>query len=76
MPLVYADLRRIAGRHARLERPGHSLQATALVHEAYLRLFKGADLSFESRAHFFGIAARAMRQILVEPATRAAAFED
>jgi RNA polymerase sigma factor (TIGR02999 family) len=68
VPLVYAELRRIAGRYVRRERPGHSLQATALVHEAYLRLFKDADLSFENRAHFFVIAARSMRQILVEHA--------
>ena len=68
VPLVYAELRRIAGRYVRRERAGHSLQATALVHEAYLRLFKDADLSFENRAHFLGIAARSMRQILVEHA--------
>ncbi len=68
VPLVYAELRRIAGRYVRRERAGHSLQATALVHEAYLRLLKDEDLSFESRAHFLGIAARSMRQILVEHA--------
>jgi len=66
VPLVYAELRRIAGRYVRRERAGHSLQATALVHEAYIRLLKDEDLSFESRAHFLGIAARSMRQILVE----------
>lgn len=68
VPLVYAELRRIAARHMRRERPGQSLQATALVHEAYIRLLKDDDLSFESRAHFLGIAARSMRQILVEHA--------
>jgi len=68
VPLVYAELRRIAGRYMRRERPGQSLQATALVHEAYIRLLKDEDLSFENRAHFLGIAARAMRQILVEHA--------
>lgn len=68
VPAVYAELRRIAGRYMRRERPGQSLQATALVHEAYLRLLKDEDLSFENRAHFLGIAARAMRQILVEHA--------
>ena len=52
----------------RRERPGQSLQATALVHEAYLRLLKDEDLSFQNRAHFLGIAARSMRQILVEHA--------
>jgi RNA polymerase sigma factor (TIGR02999 family) len=68
VPLVYAELRRIAGRYVRRERAGHSLQATALVHEAYIRLLKGEDLAFENRAHFLGIAARSMRQILVEHA--------
>lgn len=68
VPLVYAELRRIAAACLRRERPGHTLQATALVHEAYLRLLKDQDLSFQNRAHFLGIAARAMRQILVEHA--------
>jgi RNA polymerase sigma factor (TIGR02999 family) len=68
VPLVYGELRRLAARYVRHERPGHSLQATALVHEAYLRLLKDDDLSFENRAHFLGIAARSMRQILVEHA--------
>jgi RNA polymerase sigma factor (TIGR02999 family) len=68
VPLVYAELRRIAASCLRRERPGHTLQATALVHEAYLRLLKDHDLSFQNRAHFLGIAARAMRQILVEHA--------
>ena len=70
VPLVYAELRRIAARYVRRERPGQSLQATALVHEAYLRLLKDEDLSFENRAHLLGIAARSMRQILVEPRPR------
>jgi RNA polymerase sigma factor (TIGR02999 family) len=68
VPLVYGELRRIAARSLRRERPGHTLQATALVHEAYLRLLKDEHLSFQNRAHFLGIAARAMRQILVEHA--------
>jgi RNA polymerase sigma factor (TIGR02999 family) len=68
VPLVYAELRRIAARYVRHERHGHSLQATALVHEAYMRLLKDQDLSFENRAHLLGIAARSMRQILVEHA--------
>lgn len=68
VPLVYGELRRIAARHLRHERPGGTLQATALVHEAYLRLLKDQDLSFQNRAHFLGIAARSMRQILVEHA--------
>jgi len=68
VPLVYGELRRIAGRYVRRERAGHSLQATALVHEAYIRLLKDEDLTIENRAHFLGIAARSMRQILVEHA--------
>lgn len=74
VPLAYDELRRLAGAHLRRERPGHSLDATALVHELYLRLARQGTLSWESRAHFFGVAARAMRQILVERArTRGAA---
>jgi RNA polymerase sigma factor (TIGR02999 family) len=68
VPLVYSELRRLAARYMRRERPGQSLQATALVHEAYLRLLKDDDLSYQNRAHFLGIAARSMRQILVEHA--------
>lgn len=68
VPLVYGELRRIAAGYLRRERPGQTLQATALVHEAYLRLFKDEALSFQNRAHFLGIAARSMRQILVEHA--------
>jgi len=67
-PLVYSELRRIAAREMRHEKPGRTLQTTALVHETYLRLLKDASLSFESRAHFLGIAARAMREILIEHA--------
>lgn len=72
-PLVYAELRRIAAREMRRERPGQTLQTTALVHEAYLRLLKDASLSFANRAHFLGIAARAMREILIERARARAA---
>lgn len=68
LPLVYGELRRIAAREMRREQGGRTLQTTALVHEAYLRLLKGASLSFENRAHFLGIAARAMREILIERA--------
>ena len=67
-PIVYAELRRIAAREMRREKPGRTLQTTALVHEAYLRLIKDASLSFENRAHFLGVAARAMREILIEHA--------
>ncbi|MBI4877866.1 MAG: sigma-70 family RNA polymerase sigma factor [Acidobacteria bacterium] len=68
MPLVYRELRELARSCLRRERPGHTLQATALVHEAYLRLVKEDLPSFQVRSHFFGIAARAMRQILIEHA--------
>ena len=68
LPIVYNELRRLAHRYLQKERPGHTLQSTALVHEAYLRLMKQEGLAFESRAHFFGICAQLMRQILVEHA--------
>jgi RNA polymerase sigma factor (TIGR02999 family) len=74
LPLVYSELRRIAARHLKRERPGHSLQPTALVHEAYLRLVDAANVDWHERAQFFGLAARLMRQILVDHArTRDAA---
>ncbi|HEY6213640.1 MAG TPA: ECF-type sigma factor [Vicinamibacterales bacterium] len=66
-PLVYDELRRIAAAYMRRERPGQTLQATALVHEAYLRL-AGAGTPWKNKQHFIGIAARSMRQILVERA--------
>ena len=69
-PLVYAELRRLADSFVRNERPGHTLQGTALVHEAYLRLCGGAPPDYQDRAHFMGIAARIMRQILVDYARR------
>jgi len=70
VPLVYDELRRLAHHHLRNERPDHTLQSTALVHEAYFRLV-GQDLpQWESRTHFFAIAAQLMRQILVDYARR------
>ncbi|MGA8432705.1 MAG: sigma-70 family RNA polymerase sigma factor [Candidatus Sulfotelmatobacter sp.] len=70
LPLVYDELRRLAHHYLRNERPHHTLQSTALVNEAYLRLV-GQDLpKWESRAHFFAIAAQLMRQILVDYARR------
>ncbi len=66
VPLVYDELRRVAHRYLRHERPDHTLQSTALVHEAYLRLLKQGTHEFENRAHFFAISAQLMRQILVE----------
>jgi len=68
MPLVYAELRRMARQHLRRERGDHTLQSTALVHEVFLRLSGQSALRVESRAHFFGIAASLMRQILVDHA--------
>lgn len=68
LPLVYDELRRLARHYLASERTDHTLQSTALVHEAYLRLVDQAPLQIESRAHFFGIAARLMRQILVDHA--------
>jgi len=70
MPLVYRDLRRIAGRHLRRERSDHTLQTTALIHEAYLRLAGQRRASWESRIQFFAVAARLMRRILVDHARR------
>jgi RNA polymerase sigma factor (TIGR02999 family) len=70
MPLVYDELRRLARRYMRRERPGNLLQTTALVNEAYLRLVDAAQVRWQSRAHFFGIAARLMRRVLVDDARR------
>lgn len=68
MPVVYAELRRLAADYLRRERPDHTLQATALVHEAYLKLVDEKRVTWKNRAHFCGIAARLMRQILMEHA--------
>jgi RNA polymerase sigma factor (TIGR02999 family) len=68
MPLVYTELRRLAGGYLRGERPGHTLQPTALVHEAYLRLLGQQQPTFQNRAHFLSVAARVMRQILIDHA--------
>ena len=65
LPVVYDNLRGIAQRELRRERPDHTLNATALVHEAYLRLVQLDRISWEGRAHFFGAAAKAMRRILI-----------
>ena len=72
LPEVYAELRRLAESLTRQLRPGQTLQATALVHEAYLRLVGGQDPGWDGRRHFFGAAARAMREILIEQARRKA----
>jgi RNA polymerase sigma factor (TIGR02999 family) len=77
LPLVYKELRRLAHYHMESERPDHSLQSTALVHEAYLRLVGGHPVQLQDRAHFIAVASRAMRQILVDYArTRSANKRD
>ena len=73
LPLVYAELRRQAQRQLGGEREGHTLQPTALVHEAYLRLIAQRDVQWQNRAHFFGVAAQLMRRILVDHARARAA---
>jgi len=70
MPIVYDELRRLAAGYLKAERPGHTLQPTALVHEAYLRLVRQDRVEWQNRAHFFGIAARMMRRVLVDHARR------
>lgn len=66
MPLVYAELRRLARRYMNRESPGHTLQTTALVNEAYLRLVDAREVRWQNRAHFFAVAAQMMRRILVD----------
>lgn len=68
MPLVYDELRRIARRYMRGERENHTLQSSALVNEAYLRLADHKNIDWQNRAHFFGVAAQAMRRVLVDHA--------
>jgi RNA polymerase sigma-70 factor (ECF subfamily) len=69
-PIVYDELRRLARSYMRRERPGHSLQTTALVNEAYMRLVDYKGMQWENRAHFFAVSAQLMRRILVEHARR------
>ena len=66
VPIVYDELRRLAHYHLQSERPGHTLQSTALVHEAYVRLMGGRPVQLHGRTHFFALASRLMRQILVD----------
>jgi RNA polymerase sigma factor (TIGR02999 family) len=66
LPLIYLELRQIAAHHLRQERPDHTLQATALVHEAYLRMTGLTGIDWKSRTHYFGVAAQVMRHILVD----------
>lgn len=70
LPVVYAELRRQAARYLRRERANHTLQATALVHEAFIRLIDQRDVRWQNRAHFFGIAAQVMRRVLVDHARK------
>jgi len=70
MPLVYEELRRIARHYLRSERQGHTLESTALVHEAFLRLIDQRNVQWQNRAHFFGIASQMMRRILVDHARK------
>jgi RNA polymerase sigma factor (TIGR02999 family) len=70
MPVVYGELQALARRHLRRERPDHTLQSTALVHEAYLKLVDQRHVQWQNRAHFFAIAAQQMRRILVDHARR------
>lgn len=69
-PLVYRELRRLAASHLRKERQSHTLQPTALVHEAYLRLVDQKNPSWQNRSHFFGVASQLMRRILVDHARK------
>lgn len=70
LPLVYAELRRVAARQLRQERANHTLQPTALIHEAYIRLADQRQVSMQNRAHFYAVAANVMRRILVDHARR------
>ncbi|MEE8524147.1 MAG: sigma-70 family RNA polymerase sigma factor [Thermoanaerobaculia bacterium] len=70
LPLVYEELRRLASRYLKKERHGHTLQPTALVHEAYVRLLGQKRAKFENRSHFFAVASKAMRRVLVDHARR------
>jgi RNA polymerase sigma factor (TIGR02999 family) len=72
IPLVYGELRRLARHYLQQEKQGHTLSSTALVHEAYLRLIKQTDVTWQNRAHFFGVASQMMRRILVDHARKQA----
>ncbi len=70
IPLVYTELRKIADGHLRNERPGHTLQPTALVHEAYARLIEQKQPDYQNRVHFLAVAAQVMRQVLIDHARK------
>ncbi len=73
LPLIYDELRRLASSYLRRERSNHTLQPTALVHEAYMRLIDQREVHWQNRAHFFGVAAQMMRRILVDHARKSGA---
>jgi RNA polymerase sigma-70 factor (ECF subfamily) len=73
--MLYPELRRLAAYYMRMERPGHTLQPTALVHELYVTLMEGVSIDWQDRAHFFAFAARKLRHILVDHARRVRAAE-
>ena len=75
LPVVYREMRRLAAGYLRSERPGHTLQPTALAHETYLRLVGRENIEWQNRAHFLGVAARVMREILVDHARRRKALK-
>ncbi len=75
LPLIYNELRQLAHNFLYRERPGHTLQTTALVHEAYLKLIDQKDARWQNRSHFFAIAAQALRRILIDSARRHAAMK-
>jgi RNA polymerase sigma factor (TIGR02999 family) len=75
VPLVYLELRRLAHRQMKQESPGHVLQTTALLHEAYLRLLDASRVPWNDRTHFFAVAARVMRRVLVEEARERATLK-
>lgn len=75
IPLVYQELHRMAARYMRRENPGHTLQTSGLVHEAYLKLVDQKNVHWQNRAHFFGVAAQLMRRILVDHARKHARFK-
>jgi RNA polymerase sigma factor (TIGR02999 family) len=68
VPLIYSELHKLAKRHMAQQDAGHTLQTTAIIHEAYLKLGRGSDRSWENRAHFLGVAAKAMRHVLIDHA--------
>jgi RNA polymerase sigma-70 factor (ECF subfamily) len=70
MPLIYRELHKLAKRHMTQQEAGHTLQTTAVIHEAYLKLGGGSDKDWENRAHFYGVAAKAMRHVLVDHARK------